>query len=104
MAICVECGASYSPKRLELGYRTCLDCGSVHAQREAQRKAKCCAPAYNKGLSVCSDEEQRLGVGRLMGRAKQVHRTATPYHIHRESSIMRLHRHAALNVFIADIS
>jgi predicted nucleic acid-binding Zn-ribbon protein len=65
MAICVECGASYSPKRLELGYRTCLDCGSVHAQREAQRKAKCCAPAYNKGAyQYVATKSNALGVGR----------------------------------------
>ena len=25
---CVECGEFYSPRRLALGYRTCLDCGS----------------------------------------------------------------------------
>ena len=26
--ICNECGEHYSPRRRELGYRTCLDCGS----------------------------------------------------------------------------
>ena len=25
--ICIECGEEYNPKRAELGYRTCLDCG-----------------------------------------------------------------------------
>lgn len=28
MAFCVKCGNSYSNARLELGYRTCLGCGS----------------------------------------------------------------------------
>lgn len=25
---CIECGDPYSPRRYDLGYRTCLDCGS----------------------------------------------------------------------------
>jgi predicted nucleic acid-binding Zn-ribbon protein len=28
MANCIKCGNSYNSKRAELGYRTCLDCGS----------------------------------------------------------------------------
>lgn len=28
MTICIKCGHSYNPKRAELGYKTCLDCGS----------------------------------------------------------------------------
>ena len=48
-ATCVECGESYSHKRKELGYHTCLDCGSVDAMREILRKATCIAPAFNKG-------------------------------------------------------
>jgi len=28
MAKCVECNESYNEKRAQLGYRTCLDCGS----------------------------------------------------------------------------
>ncbi len=39
----------YDPRRRLLGYRTCLDCGSTRALREMKRKAKCTAPAYNKG-------------------------------------------------------
>ena len=48
-AICIDCSAPFNPKRLELGYRTCLDCGSTRALKEMKRKAKCSAPAYNKG-------------------------------------------------------
>ena len=48
-AICIDCSAPFNPKRLELGYRTCLDCGSTRALKEIKRKAKCSAPAYNKG-------------------------------------------------------
>lgn len=25
---CIECGEEYNPKRFDLGYKTCLDCGS----------------------------------------------------------------------------
>ena len=46
---CVECGDDYSPKRYELGYLTCLECGDKEATRQIIRKAKCTAPAYNKG-------------------------------------------------------
>ena len=49
VAICVECWEEYSPERRELGYRTCLECGDVNARVEKARKAKCSAPAYNKG-------------------------------------------------------
>ncbi len=46
---CIICYESFNPRRLELGYRTCLDCGAHAANREKARKAKCSAPAYNKG-------------------------------------------------------
>ena len=48
-AHCVECDDEYSPKRRALGYFTCLDCGATDAAREAIRKSKCVAPAFNKG-------------------------------------------------------
>ena len=47
--ICIECGEDYNPKRAEIGYRTCLDCGGKIADIEVARKARCSAPAYNKG-------------------------------------------------------
>jgi hypothetical protein len=48
-AKCIECGEEYNYKRLQLGYKTCLDCGSISAIREIVRKSKCIAPAFNKG-------------------------------------------------------
>ena len=48
-AVCIDCGEHFNPKRLELGYRTCLKCGDAPATAEKKRKAKCTAPAYNKG-------------------------------------------------------
>ncbi len=47
--ICDDCMIEYSPKRRELGYRTCLDCGSTRALKEMNRRKKCVAPAFNKG-------------------------------------------------------
>lgn len=49
MPSCEKCGDFYNPKRRELGYRTCLPCGSKEAAQESIRRKKCVAPAYNKG-------------------------------------------------------
>ena len=52
IAECVKCGEQYSYKRRELGYHTCLDCGSAEAMKEILRKATCIAPAFNKGAYI----------------------------------------------------
>ncbi len=63
--ICIDCGSSYNPKRLELGYHTCLDCGGARATIEIRRKAKCTAPAYNKGAyQYVGTVQAAKGVGR----------------------------------------
>ena len=63
--ICVDCSTAFNPKRLELGYRTCLDCGSTRAIKEMKRKAKCTAPAYNKGAyQYVGTVQAARGVGR----------------------------------------
>ena len=49
VAVCVDCWDEYSYKRKILGYNTCLECGAANAKRESEYKAKCTAPAYNKG-------------------------------------------------------
>ena len=49
MAICKECYEEYSDRRKALGYDTCLNCGDIAAAKQALRKAKCVAPAFNKG-------------------------------------------------------
>ena len=46
---CSECGEDYNIKRAQLGYTTCLDCGDKDANKIAQRRARCSAPAFNKG-------------------------------------------------------
>ena len=47
--LCNDCLVEFSPKRYELGYRTCLDCGATRAVKDFNRNARCTAPAYNKG-------------------------------------------------------
>jgi len=49
VAVCTECYEEYSDKRKALGYNTCLECGDIAASKQALHKAKCIAPAYNKG-------------------------------------------------------
>ena len=64
-AICIDCCTEFSQQRRELGYRTCLDCGSTRALREARRKAKCTAPAYNKGAyQYVGSAQAAKGIGR----------------------------------------
>jgi len=48
-AICRFCGEDYSVRRYKLGYISCLDCGEQQAEAEKAFKAKCTAPAFNKG-------------------------------------------------------
>jgi ferredoxin-like protein FixX len=63
--LCIDCLTEFNPKRLELGYRTCLDCGSTRALKEIKRKAKCSAPAYNKGAyQYVGTKQAALGVGK----------------------------------------
>lgn len=63
--ICIKCQDEYNPKRLAIGYRTCLDCGGQAANIEMARKAKCSAPAYNKGAyQYVGTVQTAKGVGR----------------------------------------
>lgn len=63
--VCVKCQVSFNPRRLELGYRTCLDCGGKAAMKEKVRKAKCSAPAYNKGAyQYVGTVQAAKGIGR----------------------------------------
>ena len=64
-AICLECWEEYSPARKSLGYKTCLECGEANARIETARKAKCTAPAYNKGAyQYVGTIQAAKGVGR----------------------------------------
>tara|TARA_B100000212_G_C27063318_1_gene400760 strand:+ start:94 stop:297 length:204 start_codon:yes stop_codon:yes gene_type:complete len=62
---CIKCHEEYNPRRLELGYRTCLDCGGAAALIEKAHKAKCSAPAYNKGAyQYVGTVQAARGIGR----------------------------------------
>ena len=62
-AICRFCGEDFSIKRFDLGYISCLDCGDKVAQKEKEFKAKCTAPAYNKGpFMLITNKEQVKGI------------------------------------------
>ena len=49
MVNCKSCGEEYSMKRVKLGYHLCLECGEERANRIANFRSRCSAPAYNKG-------------------------------------------------------
>ena len=49
MPKCVGCFESYSQKRHDLGYVTCLSCGEKDAKHDIKMKSKRIAPAFNKG-------------------------------------------------------
>lgn len=49
-ALCRCCGEEILPaKRAALGIDTCLECGEIEAQAEAERRKSQVAPLYNKG-------------------------------------------------------
>jgi len=65
MPKCYLCQEPYPAKREELGYKTCLDCGGAAANAEKQRKARCSAPAYNKGAYMyVTNRKMAKDVGR----------------------------------------
>jgi hypothetical protein len=48
------------PARLALGYRTCLTCGALDAEKETEAKKKRIAIAYDKGSYQYITEETDL--------------------------------------------
>ena len=46
---CKMCGEEFSLMRAKLGYHLCLECGDSRANRIADFRSRCSAPAYNKG-------------------------------------------------------
>ena len=62
---CRRCGEEYHPKRKELGYQVCLDCGDAAAKKEIAHKRKCSAPLFNKGgYQYVSNKEAARWAGR----------------------------------------
>jgi hypothetical protein len=48
------------PRRLALGYTTCLTCGAEEAKIESERKSRRIAIAYDKGAYQYITEETNL--------------------------------------------
>jgi len=62
---CIKCGEEYNRRRAQLGYATCLSCGDIAASAESARRAKCVAPAFNKGAyQYVGSLEDAKNVGR----------------------------------------
>lgn len=65
VATCVDCGESFSMKRKNLGYSTCLGCGDRQAQANISRLMKQSGPAYNKGpYMLITNREAAKDLGR----------------------------------------
>ena len=65
IAICVDCWDEHPVARKNLGYKTCLECGEANARVEIARKAKCTAPAFNKGAyTYIYSKAQAKNIGR----------------------------------------
>ena len=65
MANCIECLSEYPDARADLGFKTCLVCGEQHARVEKAHKARCVAPAFNKGpMTYIATLEQAKDIGR----------------------------------------
>lgn len=63
--ICIKCDMEYSIKRYNLGYKTCLDCGELDAEKIANQKSKQTAPLFNKGsYQYISSLSQAKYIGR----------------------------------------
>ena len=62
---CRDCGDEYHPRRKELGYSVCLECGDKKAQKSIAHKKKCSAPLFNKGgYGYISSKEAAKSIGR----------------------------------------
>jgi len=62
---CVICEEDVDPRRVALGYKTCLECGGRVAEQARARKARSSAPAFNKGAYMyVTSRRMALDVGR----------------------------------------
>lgn len=62
-AICSDCGAYYSRKRLEAGFNTCLDCGETQARRVKHT----IAPMHKSNYVVISNLKDLEGINNKGG-------------------------------------
>jgi len=62
-AICSDCGAYYSRKRLEAGFNTCLDCGETQARQVKHT----IAPMHKSNYVVISNLKDLEGINNKGG-------------------------------------
>jgi ribosomal protein L37AE/L43A len=59
--VCVECDGRVHPRRWELGYKVCLDCGELSAR--SARASWCVAPAGHKqGYTLVTNPRDLRGM------------------------------------------
>lgn len=46
---CPECGTLVNFRRINLGYKLCLDCGEIHSRIETRRKQSMVQIPFSKG-------------------------------------------------------
>jgi hypothetical protein len=60
---CITCGDTYDPRRRQLGYQTCLDCGAEAAI--AMRTSWCVAPiAHKQGATLVTNPNDLKGLNK----------------------------------------
>ena len=51
---CIDCGDTFSIRRMELGYRLCLNCG----EREARGVKRCTVPLHKQGYTLVTNRSE----------------------------------------------
>ncbi len=60
---CLTCGVTFDPRRRQLGYQTCMDCGAEAAV--AMRTSWCIAPiAHKQGATLITNKAQLRGLNK----------------------------------------
>ena len=60
---CLTCGDTFDPRRRQLGYQTCMDCG--HEAAIAMRTSWCIAPiAHKQGETLITNKAQLRGLNK----------------------------------------
>ena len=62
------CGESFASKRLELGYRLCLECGDNQARQDRQKW--CVAPMHKSNYVLITNKKDLLGINNKGGLIK----------------------------------
>lgn len=64
MVECVRCGNEYNRDRYNLGYLTCLPCGSV----QASKVVRCVVPMHKSNYVLVTNREELKGINNKGGK------------------------------------